>query len=60
MSANPNKSPDPLHQYASTVGNLQGKLGRVLNNQQAVADSLSRAAAALRSISAARRQNRGD
>jgi hypothetical protein len=57
MSANPNKMPDPLHQYAQSVGSLQDKLDRVLSNQQAVAASLSRAAAALRSISAARRQN---
>lgn len=51
-----NKTPDPLHQYATTVGTLHAKLGRVVSNQQAVADSLSRAAAALRSISVAREQ----
>lgn len=56
MSTNPNKTPDPLHQYANSVGSLQDKLDRVYSNQQAVADSLSRAAAALRSISAAREQ----
>lgn len=56
MTANPNKTPDPLHQYANSVVSLQDKLGRVVANQQAVAGSLSRAAAALRSISAAREQ----
>ena len=47
---------DPMEQYAATVGTLHAKLGRVMDNQQEVANSLSRAAAALRSISAARQQ----
>ena len=45
---------DPVDQYAATVSTLKDKVGKVVLNQQAVADSLSRAAAALRSIGAAR------
>lgn len=48
------KTDDPLTQYSNTVNGLHQKLGRVVSNQQAVADSLSRAVAALRSIAAAR------
>lgn len=47
---------DPVEQYASTVSTLHAKLGRVVSNQQEVANSLSRAVAALRSISACRQQ----
>lgn len=54
MSNNPDKPRDPLHQYATSVGTLHHKLGRIHANQHAVAGSLSRAAAALRSIAAAR------
>lgn len=55
---NPAETPiqDPMEQYAATVSTLQAKLGRVVSNQQEVANSLSRAVAALRSISAARQQ----
>lgn len=60
MSANITKTPDPLRQYAQSVGTLQTKLDRVYDNQQAVASSLSRAAAALRSISASRQSSRAD
>lgn len=56
MNPSNNRNPDPMEQYAASVSTLQSKLGRVVSNQQAVADSLSRAAAALRSISAARQQ----
>lgn len=45
---------DPMERYAATVGTLQAKLDHVRSNQKEVADSLSRAVAALRSISAAR------
>lgn len=47
---------DPLLQYSNGVTDLREKLARVVTNKQAVADSLSRAAAALRSIAAARKQ----
>ncbi|HJW25338.1 MAG TPA: hypothetical protein VJ576_10600 [Rhodocyclaceae bacterium] len=47
-------SVDPMERYAATVGTLQAKLDRVRSNQKEVADSLSRAVAALRSISSAR------
>jgi len=51
-----NQTQDPMDQYAATVGTLHAKLGRVVSNQQEVADSLSRAVAALRSIAAAKQQ----
>ena len=56
MSPTASTTQDPMEQYATTVNSLHAKLGRVVNNQQEVAASLSRAVAALRSISAARQQ----
>jgi hypothetical protein len=56
MSPIANTNQDPMDQYAATVSTLHAKLGRVVNNQQEVANSLSRAVAALRSISAAKQQ----
>jgi len=41
---------DPLMQYVATVHGLRPKLARINANQQDVAASLSRAAAALRSL----------
>jgi hypothetical protein len=47
----------PLFQYVSTVYGMHQKIARINENQQDVAASLSRAAAALRSIANARRPN---
>lgn len=43
---------DPLDDYLATVRELPGKLGRIAAHQRDSAGSLSRAAAALRSIGA--------
>lgn len=43
---------DPLDDYRATVRELPGKLGRIAADQRESAGSLSRAAAALRSIAA--------
>lgn len=43
---------DPLDDYRAAVRELPGKLGRIAGHQRESADSLSRAAAALRSIGA--------
>lgn len=47
---------DTLAQYVEFTSGLSDKLGRIAANQQEVANSLGRAAAALRSISAARKR----
>jgi len=46
-------SHDPVAQYATTVHGLHEKLGRVFSHHKDIADNLSRAAAALRSLSEA-------
>lgn len=46
---------DLLEKYVSGVNGFYLKLERIAANQQALADSLNRAAAALRSIGAARK-----
>lgn len=43
---------DPLDDYLATVRELPNKLGRIASHQRDSAGSLSRAAAALRSIAA--------
>jgi len=45
-----NRLQDPMIQYVSTVHGMHLKLARIKSNQQDVAASLSRAAAALRSL----------
>ncbi len=44
------ESPDALEEYVANVGQLKEKLLRVTAGQQALAENLARAAAALRSI----------
>lgn len=56
MDSATNQTRCPMMQYAATVSTLRATLSRVVSNQQEVAGSLSRAAAALRSIAAARQQ----
>lgn len=48
---------DPLNDYLATVRELPGKLGRIAAHQRDSAGSLSRAAAALRSIAALNTKN---
>lgn len=48
---------DPLDDYLATVRELPGKLGRIAADQRDSAGSLSRAAAALRSIGALNAKN---
>ena len=48
---------DPLDDYLSTVRELPNKLGRIASHQRDSAGSLSRAAAALRSIAALNDKN---
>lgn len=48
---------DPLDDYLSVVRELPDKLGRIAAHQRDSADSLSRAAAALRSIGALNQRN---
>lgn len=50
---------DPLDDYRATVRELPGKLGRIAAHQRDSAGSLSRAAAALRSIAALNTRNGG-
>ena len=52
------KVSNPLRQYAESVGSLREKLDRVYSDKRAIAGSLGRAAAALRSISAARERQK--
>lgn len=46
---------DPLAQYAGSVAGLSDKLARILSSNQDTANSLMRAAAALRSMSSSRK-----
>lgn len=43
---------DPLTQYASTVNTMHHALHRIFVNKKAISESLTRTAAALRSMSA--------
>jgi len=51
MTPHPTEQHDPLMQYASTVHTMHHALHRIFTNKKAISESLTRTAAALRSMS---------